>query len=96
MAYSSQLPCDDWLDADVDAMWRKSCDEYHGDGGVAVAWNDAHGLHFSDWAQAWCVMQMESAREVERRDAGQSDVRLAFTAEKSDMMSATASRSWDS
>lgn len=96
MAYSSQWPCDDWLDADADAMWRKSCDEYHGDGGVAVAWNDAHGLHFSDWAQAWCVMPMESAREVERRDAGQIDARLAFTADKSDMMPATASRSWDS
>ena len=51
---------------------------------------------FSDWAKAWCVMPMESAREVERRDAGQSDVILAFTADKSDMMSATASRSWDS
>lgn len=96
MAYSSQWPCDDWLDADADAMWRKSCDEYHGDGGVAVARNDAHGLHFTDWAQAWCVMPMESAREVERRDAGQSDVILAFTADKSDMMPATASRSWDS
>lgn len=46
MAYSSQWPCDDWLDADADAMWRKSGDEYHGDGGVAVAWNDAPGLHF--------------------------------------------------
>lgn len=96
MAYSSQWPCDDWLDADAEAMWRKSGDEYHGDGGVAVAWNDAHGLHFSDWAKAWCVMPMESAREVERRDAGQSDAILAFTAEKSDMMSATVSRSWDS
>ena len=62
MAYSSQWPCDDWLDADADAMWRKSVDEYHGDGGVAVALNDAHGLHFSDWAKAWCVMREESAR----------------------------------
>lgn len=62
MAYSSQWPCDDWLDAYADAMWMKSGDEYHGDGGVAVALNDAHGLHFSDWAQAWCVMPMESAR----------------------------------
>lgn len=42
------------------------------------------------------MMPMESAREVERRDAGQSDVILAFTSDKSDMMSATASRSWDS
>ena len=41
MAYSSQWPCDDWLDADAEAMWRKSVYEYHGDGGVAVAWNDA-------------------------------------------------------
>ena len=56
----------------------------------------AHGLRKYDWAKAWCVMPMESAREVERRDAGQSDVRLAFTADKSDMMPATASRSWDS
>ena len=38
----------------------------------------------------------ESAQEVKRRDAGQIDVRLAFTADKSDMMPATASRSWDS
>ena len=45
MAYSSQCPCDDWLDADAEAMWRKSGDEYYGDGGVAVALNDAHGLH---------------------------------------------------
>ena len=96
MAYSSQWPCDDWLDADAEAMWRKSDDEYNGDGGVAVAWNDAQRLHFSDLAQAWCVMPMESAREVERRDAGQIDVILAFTSDKSDMMSATVSRSWDS
>lgn len=41
MAYSSQWPCDDWLDADSDAMLRKSDDECHGDGGVAVALNDA-------------------------------------------------------
>ena len=77
-------------------MWRKSGDEYHGDGGVAVAWNDAHGLHFSDWAKAWCVMREESVREVKRRDAGQSDAILAFAADNSDMMSATVSRSWDS
>ena len=96
MAYSSQLPCDDWLDADADAMWRKSGYEYHGDGGVAVAWNDAHGLHFSDLAKALCVMPMESALEVKRRDAVQIDVILAFTSDKSDMMSATVSRSWDS
>ena len=96
MAYSSQWPPDDWLYADAEAIWRKSVDEYHGDGGVAVAWNDAHGLHKYDWAKAWGVMPMESARKVERRDAGQIDVRLAFTADKSDMMSATASRSWDS
>ena len=48
MAYSSQWPCDDWLDADAEAMLMKSGDEYHGDGGVAVAWNDAQGLHFLD------------------------------------------------
>lgn len=52
MAYSSQWPCDDWLDADAEAMWRKSGDEYHGDGGVAVAWNDAKRLHFSDWVKS--------------------------------------------
>ena len=96
MAYSIQWPCDDWLDADAEAMWRKSGDEYHGDGGVAVALNDAQRLHFSDWAKAWCVMHMESAREVKRRDAGQSDAILAITADKSDMMPATVSRSWDS
>ena len=96
MAYSSQLPYDYWLDADAEETWRKSGDEYHGDGGVAVAWNDAHGLHKHDWAKSWCVMPMESAREVERRDAGQSDAILAITADKSDMMSATVSRSWDS
>ena len=96
MAYSSQWPCDDWLDADAESTRSKSGYEYHGDGGVAVAWNDAQRLHFSDWAQAWGVMQMESAREVERRDAGQSDAILAITADKSDMMYATVSRSWDS
>lgn len=96
MAYSSQWPCDDWLYADAEVMWRKSGDEYHGDGGVAVALNDAHGLHKYDLAKALCVMHLESARKVERRDAGQSDAILAITAEKSDMMSATVSRSWDS
>lgn len=96
MAYSSQLPCDDWLDADADAMWRKSGDEYHGDGGVAVARNDAQRLHFSDLAKSLVRDADGVCTRSRAQRCGSEDVILAFTADKSDMMSATASRSWDS
>lgn len=68
---------------------------------MVMAASQSHGTMRKDFTfrtgrKARCAMPMESAQEVERRDAGQSDVILSFTADKSDMMPATVSRSWNS